>query len=165
MDRKTQELLASAGWQNYMIKTYLYKQLSGMIRVIQARYSLYITADQMAEELAKINVLIDTLEFKFINPSTSLVVNGPTNNQTMKQNFRIATDINRCHARVWGDANHLIYKLADGRVVYGCQCKRTKSQGSQYCAKHTQKLTHEDWFAEPSDTIRRHFQKAATPRT
>lgn len=165
MDRKTQELLASAGWQNYMIKTYLHKQLSGMIRVFQGRYSSYITADQMAEELEIINKLINDMEIKFTNPSTSLMVQGQTNNASLsgkpKQvNIRVSNDINRCHARVWGDSNHLIYRLADGRLVYGCQCKRTKSQDSQYCAKHIRKLTHEDWFSEPSDTMRRHFLKA-----
>lgn len=178
MDRKTQELLSSSGWQNYMIKGYLYKQLSGMVRVFQGRYSSYITAEQMAEELETIKKLIDNIEIKFINPSTSLLVQTQTNNknnttninsgglnnqqkQKKQNNGRVANDINRCHARVWGDSNHLIYRLADGRTVYGYQCKRTKSEGSQYCAKHNRKLTHEDWFAEPSDTMRRHFIKGS----
>jgi len=168
MDRKTQELLASSGWQNYMIKRYLHKQLSGMVRVFQGRYSSYITADQMAEELETINKLINNMEIKFTNPSTPLLEQSQTNNinnlqkQPKQINIRVADDINRCHARVWGDANHLIYKLADGKLVYGSQCKRTKSQGSQYCAKHNRKLTHEDWFSEPSNTMRLHFLKANT---
>ena len=175
MDRKTQELLVSSGWQNYMIKTYLYNQLSGMVRIFQGRYSTYMTHEQMAEELTNIKKLINNMEITYVNPSTTSLTQGlisdmgnasqsqptPINiNKTTPINIRVADDINRCHARVWGDSKHLIWRLGDGRLVYGNQCKRSKSQGSQYCAKHNHKLTHEDWFDEPSDTMRRHFLKA-----
>jgi hypothetical protein len=168
MDRKSQELLASSGWQNYMIKTYLYNQLSGMVRVFQGRYSTYMTRQQMAEELIYINELINNMEIKLVIPSITSLTHGLISDLSdtsrsppiPKQiNIRVANDINRCHARVWGNSKYLIWRLNNGRLVYGCQCKRSKSQGSQYCAKHSHKLTHEDWFSEPSDTMRRHFLK------
>ena len=169
MDKKTQSQLATNEWQTYMIKNYLQTQLSGMIRVFHGRYSAYITPEQMAAEITNTNKLINDMKIEFTYPSTTSQIQGPIPNNlvTTKQTIqpkqivsRVANDVDRCHGRVWGATDHLIWRLGDGRVVYGCQCKRPKSQGSKYCAKHTKKLTHEDWFTEPSDTMRRHFLKA-----
>jgi hypothetical protein len=170
MDRKTQEQLATKEWQTYLIKNYLQKQLTGMVRVFHGRYSSYITPGQMAEELAHINKVINELQITFTEPRHVILV-GATQSQIQsgasphpkKIITRVADDAERCHARVWGDSNHLVWRLPDSRVVYGCQCKRPKSTGSQYCAKHTKKLTHEDWFTEPSTTMQHHFVKSTRP--
>ena len=168
MDKKTQLQLATRDWNTYMIKKYLHNQLTGMVRVVQGRYSRYMTPGQMAEELLYITKLIGELQIEFSEPSTThqeqyqgqlqLVISQ----KPKKIITRIADDTERCHARVWSDVNHLVWQLPNGRVVYGCQCKRPKTTSSQYCAKHTKKLTHEDWFTEPSTTMRQHFLKATT---
>jgi hypothetical protein len=180
MDKKTQSLFVTSGFQNYMLKKYLHVQLSGMIQVFRGRYPDYITADQMMDELKMLDNLIHNMDIKFIIPSTATgstttatatttattiqtqVGQSPGSSQKTVSAPKIVMDADRCHARVW-DAGHLVWKLGDGRQVYGSQCKKAKMPGGGfYCKKHAKKLTHEDWFKEPSDTMRLHFTRAVT---
>lgn len=176
MDRKTQQILATSEFQKYMLKNYLRVQLSGMIRVFRGRYPDYMTYDQMLDELKNMESLIENMDVSFYipstatnststNPTTNLITNinsglKPVTTSKPKQSSKVVLDADRCHARVW-DATRLVWKLGDGRQVFGSQCKKAKmSDGSNYCKKHAKKLTHEDWFKEPSDTMRRHFTQA-----
>ena len=184
MDKKTQSLFVTPGFQNYMLKNYLHVQLSGMIQVFRGRYPDYITAEQMMDELKMLDNLIHNMDIKFIIPGTATSMTGatatttgstttattiqtqvgqiPVSSRKTVATPKIVTDAERCHARVW-DANHLVWRLGDGRQVYGGQCKKAKMpDGGIYCKKHAKKLTHEDWFKEPSDTMRLHFTRAVT---
>ena len=163
MDLTIQAELATQGFHAYLIRTYLKKQLDGIIRLVQARYPAYISMEQMSNELSLTQKKIADLDIEFIaNESVT---------QTAKHKHRPRKEIhvnNRCKARVW-DFNHLVWQL-DGHTVYGVQCKNPKSSidsggssgvsSSNYCKKHIRKLTHEDWFAEPSDKMRLHFTNA-----
>ena len=168
MDKKIQSQFATSGFQKYLIKNYLRGQLSGMIKVFRGRYPDYITVAQMNEELTMLDNLINKMKIEFNQPSTpdgtttSHAGRITTNIRKEKSAPKLVTDVDRCHARVW-DAMRLVWKLADGRQVYGGQCKKAKLPGGGcYCKKHTKKLTHEDWFKEPSDTMRRHFMRAVS---
>ena len=175
MDLKIQTELSTLGFQRYLVKNYIRTQLEGIIRIVQARYPGYISIAQMNDELSCIRKRIDDLNIEFITNNSTL--QQPSSGSNSKQ--RIRKEVlagNRCHARVW-DATHIVWKL-DGRTVYGSQCKNPKSNpadatdgisdgigdgisNSNYCKKHMRKLTHEDWFNEPSEKMRRHFTSAA----
>jgi len=161
MDTKTRAQLATPEFQKYMIKNYLKTQLHGMIRVFRGRYPAYMTLVQMNEELQLVDKQLVDLDVEFI--SNTVQQQQPiTQSQELLAPLRtksnkVIESANRCHARVW-DVNNLVWE-SNGRQVYGCQCKNPKSSAgsSNYCRKHIKKLTHEDWFAEPSEKMRRHF--------
>jgi hypothetical protein len=159
MDIKTRGLLASPEFQKYLVKTYLKTQLIGMIRVFQGRYAKYMTVDQMNEEIKAVEKSLEVLNIEFLDMNRNHILQGMGPGQKVVRERNVTSTENRCHARVW-DVSHLVWQC-DGRVVYGCQCKNSKISGgsSNYCRKHIKKLTHEDWFAEPSEKMRRHFTK------
>lgn len=160
MDIKTRAQLATPEFQKYMITNYLKTQLHGMIRVFRGRYPAYMTLVQMNEELLLVDKQLIDLDVEFI--SNTIGQQPLTQSQEIlplrsTKSNRVIESANRCHARVW-DVNNLVYE-SNGRQVYGCQCKNPKSSdgSSDYCRKHIKKLTHEDWFTEPSEKMRRHF--------
>ena len=161
MDIKARALLATTEFQKYMITNYLKTQLHGMIRVFRGRYPSYMTLEQMNEELLQVDKQLIDLDVEFIS---NMVQQQQPLSQSQEilplrstKSNRVIESANRCHARVW-DVNNLVYE-SNGRQVYGCQCKNPKSSdgSSNYCRKHIKKLTHEDWFSEPSEKMRRHF--------
>jgi len=169
MDLKIQTELSTQGFQRYLVKNYIRTQLEGIIRIVQARYPGYISIAQLNDELSCIKKKIDDLDIEFTTNSST--IQQPSGVSNSKQRIRKEIFVgNRCHARVW-DATHLVWKL-DGCTVYGSQCKNPKSNTAgngttggisdcNYCKKHMRKLTHEDWFTEPSEKMRRHFTSAA----
>ena len=163
MDIKTRAQLATPEFQKYMITNYLKTQLHGMIRVFRGRYPAYMTLVQMNDELQLVDKLLIDLDVEFISntigqqPAAQIHQSQTLSAPRAVKVHKVIESASRCHARVW-DVNNLVWNY-DGRQVYGCQCKNPKSTdgSSDYCRKHIKKLTHEDWFAEPSEKMRRHF--------
>ena len=70
-------------------------------------------------------------------------------------NFKF--DKEKCKARTWGNGN--IITLEDESVIYGKQCCRGKYKKSSYCKQHIRNNPHCDFNKEPTEKLKKHYQK------
>ena len=74
-----------------------------------------------------------------------------------------------CNARTWNNGS--ITKTADDKIIYGGRCTRLKlyykdinnegkhTKCNEYCQQHTIKCKHGNYFEEPSEDIKKLYQK------
>lgn len=159
MNSDIQKKLHSDEFQKFLMKNYIKSQLTSLIKVINGRYPEYFTNDNMITEIELMTKMIDKLDIKLIElvDNTGGNITSNTSDNINNRTKKIVNQSDRCSARVW-DKNNIIWTL-NNREVYGNQCKMAKSQNSKYCTKHNKKLTHGDWFSEPSELLKYHFNK------
>jgi hypothetical protein len=149
MNKENKEKLASNAFNKYLIKRYMNEQLGNLIRTFQSRYPEYMTVEDLGKELKINSEMINTLNIEMVNKPAEL-------QKKQSKKHKIPPNETRCCARVW-DVEKLVWILND-KKTYGNQCHNQRQDNSKYCPKHNRKLTHGDWFIEPSDVMRGHFQ-------
>ena len=66
---------------------------------------------------------------------------------------KIAELDNRCQARIWNNGS---VSFKNGKIIYGCRCKRTKLENMDFCGIHSKSLTHGKYYLDPPH---KHFEK------
>ena len=138
-------------------KYLIQEKITDLLDTIHFKYPKLFTQEIKKQEIQSITSLI-----KFVTLDNS---NYTTKIETKRKKYILKKHktpkkikqypiLERCQARTWGPIN----KNGD-KITYGYQCNKKKHQGSPYCFIHQKKLTHGNYFEEPSQVMKTHFKK------
>jgi len=168
--------------EDTIINKIIENKVRTLLEIINKNYPNKFKTENIDTELdyiiKHINIIV-----KDTNAGTNADVTLNTNIKikTKKLNIAIAHE-NRCCARCWHDGDvfdrdtmskikdiDTIFKVSDfkdinikkfnKKYILGLQCKKIKSESSNYCKLHTQHLIHGNYNDIPSKEICYHFMK------
>ena len=141
---------------NYLLK----EKISDLLTAIKNIEPTLVFDIEKEREIILENIKQSNLDIKQFeelllkrNKTKEKVFKNNKSTKNTKNNKKIDNSC-RCQARVWGP----IY-LNGEQKQYGQQCHKKKGDDSKYCFIHQTKLSHGDYFKEPSIMIREHFEQ------